>query len=867
MLEEVQIRTALSVNPCLVRVEIWRSHWTLRYLAAIDKYRQDRTDELLVSRAIVQACPLTLLHLKTRDFYPLHQSQPLSKHCRAVVFANRSAFTQLRQFEPSQFDGQSAPVWVLDTECRQVVWVNRSALEFGCRENRDGLILPEWNAFLVLDALNLWGDWTWIGAEDEAIAAWRVDTPDRSVAVTCLCSGAQLEDGRQGLLMQALASPHSLVPVTTPMHSHSQPTDGDQFGRIADAIAQILAPQPSPQQWDRILEQSLAVLGNAMEVDRVGVWERLADADADQWTMRLRYEWTNRGTLSQKDAQCPWFSAVAMPPFPSTVSGWISQAEIAADPNSPDAHHAVAAIPIEVRGHCWGWLSVEDCRSRSRQTTPPTDRLWSGGEISSLQALANSMASAIARQQAEVELVQLQEQIDRRVEERTQELTRAIEQLSYNVHHDFLTGLPNRTLLMEELERSIDRLREHPQDSFAILLVDLERFKVINDSLGHRWGDRLLVEVAYRLRNCVPANALVARLGGDEFAIVLKEIHQLSEATDIAERITTDLTRPFYINNQEVFTNVRIGIALSSPEYNYAEELLRDADIVAERAKLRGQSCFAIFDTAMHDGFAEKLRLENELRRAVTDLDRGSENSQFKVVYQPIVSLATARIVGFEALLRWHHPQLGSIAPGQFIPIAEETGLIVSLGEWVLFQACRQLHIWEAQKQPRIPLKISVNISGRQFSQTNLISQIDRILEETGVRGGNLKLEVTESAIMDNADSATQMLLQLKERQIQLCMDDFGTGYSSLSYLHRFPLDTLKIDRSFVSPIKSFRDKSEILQTIVTLAHNLGMNVVAEGVETPIQKKMLRSLGCEFAQGYLFSKPVDADEASRLIVA
>lgn len=784
-----------------------------------------------------------------------------------MVFANRSAFTQYHPFDPSRFDRLSTPVWVLDTECRQVLWVNRSALELGCLENREDLILPEWNAFLVLDALNLWGDWTRSGGEDEAIAAWQVDTPDRRVAVTCLCSGALLEDGRQGLLMQALVSPQPLVPVTIPMQPHFPLTDGDRFGRIADAIAQILTPQPPSPQRDLVWERSLAVLGNAMEVDRVGVWERLADADADRWTMCLRYEWTNRGTISQKDAQCPWFSAAAMPSSPGVVSGWISQATIAANPNSQAANRTVAAIPIEVRGQCWGWLSVEDCRSRSRQTTSLSDRLWSGGEISALQVVANSMASEIARQQAEIELAQLQEQIDRRVEERTQELTRSLEQLSYNVHHDFLTGLPNRALLMEELERSIDCLRDHPQDSFAILLVDLERFKVINDSLGHRSGDRLLVEVAYRLRNCVPANALVARLGGDEFAIVLQEIRQLSQATDIAERITTDLTRPFYINDREVFTNVRIGIALSSPEYNYAEELLRDADIVAERAKLRGQSCFAIFDTAMHDGFAEKLRLENELRRAVTDLDRDSENSQFKVVYQPIVSLATARIVGFEALLRWHHPELGAISPGQFIPIAEETGLILPLGEWVLFQACRQLRIWEAQKQPRIPLKISVNISGRQFSQTNLISQIDRILEETGVRGGNLKLEVTESAIMDNADSATQMLLQLKERQIQLCMDDFGTGYSSLSYLHRFPLDTLKIDRSFVSPIKSFRDKSEILQTIVTLAHNLGMNVVAEGVETPIQKKTLRSLGCEFAQGYLFSKPVDADEASRLIVA
>ncbi|MGB7274055.1 MAG: bifunctional diguanylate cyclase/phosphodiesterase, partial [Geitlerinemataceae cyanobacterium] len=499
--------------------------------------------------------------------------------------------------------------------------------------------------------------------------------------------------------------------------------------------------------------------------------------------------------------------------------------------------------------------------------TIPTESLWSERETSIFQAVAASIGSTIAAQQALEQLVRIENQFDCRVEERTLELTNALKQLSYNVYHDFLTGLPNRTLLIEKLDRSIAHIRENPGTSFAILLLDLERFKVINDSLGHSSGDRLLVEVAHRLLNCVDSSNMVARLGGDEFAIVLKNIHQLSQVTDIAERITTELTRPFYINHQEVFTNVRIGIVLSSLQYNYAEEMLRDADIVAERAKLRGQSCFAIFDTAMHHGIAEKLRLENELRRAITALDRDVEEAQFQVVYQPIISLATDRIVGFEALLRWHHPELGSISPAQFIPVAEETGSIVRLGEWILFQACRQLRIWEQQMNSRLPLKISVNISGRQFSQTNLISQIDRILELTGVRGSNLKLEVTESAIMDNADSATKMLLQLKERQIQLCMDDFGTGYSSLSYLHRFPLDTLKIDRSFISPIKSFRDKSEILQTIVTLAHNLGMSVVAEGVETATQKKTLRSLGCEFAQGYLFSKPVDAQSASGLIVA
>jgi diguanylate cyclase (GGDEF)-like protein len=643
-------------------------------------------------------------------------------------------------------------------------------------------------------------------------------------------------------------------------------TEDWQLEGITEAITHILASQSSPQ----MLYRSLAVLGKATEADRVCLWKQSACTLEGKAIVRLRHEWTNRGIAKQSQMPSHGYSRMLpqgeIPDPQGIASGFIYYVSPAEGQSHPSTQtRALVTIPIKVRGECWGFLSVEDRRSVSTLATVATDSLWSQREMSILQAVATSIGSALARQQAEEELVQLKKQFDRRVEERTIELTTALKQLSYNVYHDSLTGLPNRALLMEELEREIDRVREYPEESFAILLVDLERFKVINDSLGHSSGDRLLVEVAHRLMTCIRPTDILARLGGDEFAIVLKKIHQLSDATDIAKHITTHFTRPFYINNQTVFTNVSIGIALSSPEYNYPEEVLRDADIVIDRAKVRGQSCFAVFDTAMYDGFAEKLHLENELRQAVTTLDRESDCCPFHVVYQPIISLATDRIVGFEALLRWYHSELGAISPAQFIPIAEETGLIVQMGEWILFQACRQLRIWQEQKQSRIPLKMSVNISGRQFSQPNLIAQIDRILNLTGVRGDYLKLEVTESAIMDNADSATKMLLELKERHIQLCMDDFGTGYSSLSYLHRFPLDTLKIDRSFISPITSFRDKSEILQTIVTLAHNLGMSVVAEGVETPIQKKTLRSLGCEFAQGYLFSKPVDSQSASRLI--
>jgi diguanylate cyclase (GGDEF)-like protein len=827
--------------------------------------------------AIDRACHFNLVTSKSGFLSPSYDPQiPFLIIGRAVVFANSSVLTQSRRFDSSEFDGLPNPVWVFDIQTRQILWANRTALDLGNPDCREALVLPEWSALGWLDVLGFWQDLKPRGLSESGIVAWQLETPHCRASKICLCSGVRMEDGRHALLMQVPTEKDCKMLVEKLM-----PNPPDRLRRssrrssrkkewrlegIIEEITSILELPSSPQR----LYRSLGVLGKAIEVDRVCLWKRSACILEGKAIVRLQHEWTNRGIAKRSATPSTRYRSLLpqgeMPESKGIASGYVYPFSPAEGQSTPSTQtRAFVTIPIEVRGECWGFVSVEARRSISTLATVPIDCLWSGGEMSILKAVATSIGSAIACQQAEEELLRLKDQIDLRVEERTIELTSDLKQLSYNVYHDFLTGLPNRTLLMEELERSIDRVRENPAESFAILLVDLERFKVINDSLGHSSGDRLLVEVAHRLQECVRPEDIVARLGGDEFAIVLKEIDRLSEATSVAERITTHFTRPFYINDRTVFTNVSIGIAMSSPEYNYPEEVLRDADIVIDRAKVRGQSSFAVFDTAMHDGFTEKLRLENELRQAVAELDRESDSCPFHVVYQPIVSLATDCIVGFEALLRWDHPELGSISPVQFIPIAEETGLIVQMGEWILFQACRQLRIWEDRKQSQIPLKMSVNISGRQFSQTDLISQIDRILELTGVRGRNLKLEVTESAIMDNADSATKMLLELKERQIQLCMDDFGTGYSSLSYLHRFPLDTLKIDRSFVSPITSFRDKSEIVQTIVTLAHNLGMSVVAEGVETPIQQKTLRSLGCEFAQGYLFSKPVDSHSASRLI--
>ncbi len=432
------------------------------------------------------------------------------------------------------------------------------------------------------------------------------------------------------------------------------------------------------------------------------------------------------------------------------------------------------------------------------------------------------------------------------------------EQLRRNAFHDSLTGLPNRLLFMERLRQTVDRAKQDSSYHFAVLFLDLDRFKVINDSLGHMIGDQLLITIARRLEACLHAGDTVARLGGDEFTILLENIRQDSDATKVAERVQQALSKPFTLGGHEVFTSASIGITLSSTHFDRPEDLLRGADIAMYRAKAQGKACHEVFDTDMHTHVVTLMQLENDLRRAV-------ERQEFELYYQPIVALASGRIVGFEALLRWHHPEQGIVSPATFVPIAEETGLIIPLGQWVLREACRQLKQWQTEFPHEPPLTVSVNLSSRQFSQPSLIGQIQQILRDTGVDAHCLKLEITESAIMENTESAMDMLLQLKAMGIQLSVDDFGTGYSSLGYLYRFPMDLLKIDQSFVSRVDVDGEKLELVRTIITLAWNLGMDVIAEGVETPKQLAQLKALKCEYAQGYLFSKPLSKTDAARLI--
>ena len=465
----------------------------------------------------------------------------------------------------------------------------------------------------------------------------------------------------------------------------------------------------------------------------------------------------------------------------------------------------------------------------------------------------------------------------------------AEEQLLHDAFHDALTGLPNRSLFTDRLEHALRLAKRRKDYLFAVLFLDLDRFKVVNDSLGHAIGDQLLVAIARRLETCLRAGDTVARLGGDEFVLLLEDIDGVNEATSIVNRLQQKITSPILLDGHEVFITASIGIALSSSEYLEPTNLLRDADTAMYRAKELGRARHEVFNSSMHAHALKLLQLENDLRRAIESIKDSAtaEDSppfpqsglpplsaapQFIIHYQPIVSIANNAIIGFEALVRWQHPERGLVSPNEFIPIAEETGLIVPLGRWVLRTACQQIRQWQQLFQNKPPLSVSVNLSVKQFSQPDLIEYIDRVLEESHLHGSSLKLEITESVLIENSESVTAMLVELRARNIHLCIDDFGTGYSSLSYLHRFPTNTLKIDRSFVSRMggefelgKGGIDPTEIVRSIVTLSHNLGMDVVAEGVEEASQLSILKGLKCEFAQGFFFSKPVDSQTAAVLI--
>ncbi|BAZ47997.1 diguanylate cyclase/phosphodiesterase with PAS/PAC and GAF sensor(s) [Nostoc sp. NIES-4103] len=440
------------------------------------------------------------------------------------------------------------------------------------------------------------------------------------------------------------------------------------------------------------------------------------------------------------------------------------------------------------------------------------------------------------------------------------ERKRVEEQLLHNAFHDALTDLPNRALFIERLKYALQQAKLQENYLFAVLFIDLDRFKVINDSLGHIIGDQFLLAIASRLKVCLRSTDLAARLGGDEFTILLEPIQDASDAIKLAEKIQQELMLPIELDGQEVFTTASIGIALSSTvDYNQPEDLLRDADTAMYRAKALGRARYELFNSDMYASAIARLHLENDLRRAI-------ERREFRVFYQPIVSLTSGSIIGFEALLRWQHPERGLVNPGDFISLAEETGLIIEIGYWTLYEACQQMQAWRLNECPSVLEKMHVNLSIKQFSQPDLIKQIEQILHSSGIDHNILILEITESLIMENGDQTTATISQIQELGVKISIDDFGTGYSSLARLSSFPISVLKIDKSFISQMHTNSRNLEIIEIIVTLAHKLGIKVTAEGVETKEQLDFMRKLNCEYAQGYFFSPPLDSSDASALMM-
>ncbi|MBD2576127.1 GGDEF domain-containing response regulator [Oscillatoria sp. FACHB-1406] len=455
------------------------------------------------------------------------------------------------------------------------------------------------------------------------------------------------------------------------------------------------------------------------------------------------------------------------------------------------------------------------------------------------------------------EVVKLNNALERRVEERTQQLEAAHMRLLEVALRDTLTGLPNRIFFLKHLQAALERAKTEAGYSFAVLFLDCDRFKIVNNSFGHPVGDKLLCDAARRLETCLEPQHSIARLGGDEFAILLSGIKSYTDAIAVAERLLQSFAQPFEVLGLDVFISASIGIVLSDRGYEQPEHMLRDADTAMYQAKAQGKDCYQIFEPAMHANAIQFFEIERDLRAAIA----GNALEQFIVRYQPIVSLATGKIAGFEALVRWQHPTRGLVSPVEFIHVAEETSLIGPIGYWVLQESCRQLRAWQEGGFADASISVSVNLSARQFAQPNLIDKIDSILEKTHLSPKNLKLEITESAIMENPQTASTILKQLRARKIQLSIDDFGTGYSSLSYLHAFPVDTLKIDKSFVQRLDNNSKSLGLIPAMISIARTMKMDVVAEGIETPQQLALLRELDCDFSQGYLFAPPLEVDKA------
>ncbi len=581
------------------------------------------------------------------------------------------------------------------------------------------------------------------------------------------------------------------------------------------------------------LQQALQRLGPVFNVDRLGV-VKILHSDTDELMMQLVSEWgspvTSSGNLMAAWPQHPistlglwsWIAELeqdqavlgAISELPDSTLYWIQSAGV----------RQYLLVPIQLGGCLWGFIGLFDSQ---------LERHWSETEQAGLKAISVSISGVLKRQQMEADL-------------------------DFMASHDALTHLPNRRYFLKQLEQVLAQADTQDNAGFAVLFLDLDRFKDINDSLGHAIGDQVLIATAERLQACLHPHDVVARLGGDEFTILLNSVEGAGDATDMAIRIQEQLSQPLELDDHTVTIGASIGITLSSTGYQRPEDFLRAADTAMYRAKHHGGARYQIYDATLQVQVKNYLQMEADLRNAL-------EAQELRVYYQPIISLLTGKIAGFEALARWMHPQHGLLMPGQFISIAEETGLIIPIDLAVLRIACQQVEAWNCRLNLTSPLKISTNLSSLHFKSLGLIDAVKAILLESKLNPQFLQLEITETSIIENADLAADIISMLRTASIGVCLDDFGTGYSSLDNLRRFPISTLKVDRSFVQAMGSDPETFEIVRTMMILAHNLGMDVIAEGVETQGHLNQLLQLQCEFVQGYFFSKPVNQIEAEELI--
>ncbi|MEN9239933.1 MAG: EAL domain-containing protein, partial [Thermostichales cyanobacterium SZTDM-1c_bins_54] len=591
--------------------------------------------------------------------------------------------------------------------------------------------------------------------------------------------------------------------------------------RLLEAVAKATTALLENSDYASAIQQALQQLGEAVEVDQVRLFSNHCHPVSRTWLLSQRFAWLRQPQTTSPIPTIPYFPALERW-YTCLQAGQLIQGSLEDFPPGeqqvwdPYGARSLLVVPIFVQGRFWGFISFGDQQPR---------REWQQAEVSILITMASAIGASLQRQETE-------------------------SFIRYQATHDPLTGLGNRTLFSQRLAEALDQVR-HSDMLLAVLFLDLDRFKTINDSLGHDVGDQLLEQVAQRLRGCLRERDTIGRWGGDEFTVLLTHLSSVDEVARTAQRILNALKPGFVVQEHELFISASVGIALFPYDGQVADTLLKHADAALYRAKERGRNRYQFYTPAMSSHASERLTLEHSLHRA---LERG----EFVLYYQPQLHLATGQVRVVEALLRWQHPRLGLIPPGQFIPLAEENGLILPIGEWVLHQACQQIRQW--QQQGWTELQVAVNLSGRQVQQPGLVDTMERILREAGVSGSSIKVEVTESTAMQHGDLTTALLKALQGLGLTIAIDDFGTGYSSISYLKRFPIQVLKIDKSFIQDLPADSNDQAIVSAVIAVAHTLGLQVVAEGVETQAQADLLHSLGCDAIQGYYLSHPLPAPE-------